>query len=227
SAGERLAMPRGGSAANAGWHRPDQATPAENDSASRRPVLRRTNAPRCRERGAAYHATATPAITEPALRPRQSGLTWARKPAHQRPMYTLAHLSDVHLGNVGLPRPDLLLSKRVLGFIGWHLHRKAVHRGEVLAALVTDLHHHRPDHTAVTGDLVNISLPEEFRRAASWLERLGSPTDVSVVPGNHDAYVSIPWDRSLALWDSYMSGDGPAESRAGDASEHFPYVRRR
>jgi 3',5'-cyclic AMP phosphodiesterase CpdA len=140
-------------------------------------------------------------------------------------MYTLAHLSDIHLGDLGLPRLDHLLGKRVLGFLSWHLRRKAVHRGAVLAALVADLHNSRPDHTAVTGDLVNISLPQEFRRAAAWLATLGPPADVSVIPGNHDAYVPIAWDRSLALWDSYMTGDGgPATP---EASEHFPYLRRR
>ena len=30
-----------------------------------------------------------------------------------------------------------------------------------------------PDHIAVTGDLVNISLPEEYARARDWLEALG------------------------------------------------------
>lgn len=140
-------------------------------------------------------------------------------------MYTLAHLSDIHLGDLGLPRLDHLLGKRVLGFLSWHLRRKAVHQGAVLAALVADLHRSRPDHTAVTGDLVNISLPQEFRRAAAWLATLGPPADVSVIPGNHDAYVPIAWDRSLALWDSYMTGDG--DPVAPDASEHFPYLRRR
>lgn len=140
-------------------------------------------------------------------------------------MYTLAHLSDIHLGDLGLPRLDRLVGKRVLGFLSWHLRRKAVHRGAVLAALVADLHRSRPDHTAVTGDLVNISLPEEFRRAAAWLASLGPPADVSVIPGNHDAYVPIAWDRSLALWDSYMSGDADRDTTG--ASEHFPYLRRR
>jgi 3',5'-cyclic AMP phosphodiesterase CpdA len=143
-------------------------------------------------------------------------------------MYTLAHLSDVHLGGLGIPRPGALFSKRILGLLSWHLRRKAVHRGAVLAALVADLHQSHPDHTAITGDLVNISLPEEFRRAAAWLATLGRPADVSVIPGNHDAYVAIPWDRSLALWDSYMSGDrAEPAADAGDAGAHFPYLRRR
>ena len=40
-----------------------------------------------------------------------------------------------------------------------------------------------PDHIVVTGDLVNISLPREFLRAAAWLTKLGPPRDVSVIPG--------------------------------------------
>ncbi|SRR5579885_134884 len=143
-------------------------------------------------------------------------------------MYTLAHLSDVHLGGLGLPRLDALLSKRVLGLLSWHLRRKAVHQAGVLAALTADLHRHRPDHTAVTGDLVNIALPEEFRRAAAWLAALGPPAEVSVVPGNHDAYVAIPWARSLALWEPYMTADPGAGDPAPDTPlGRFPYLRRR
>lgn len=143
-------------------------------------------------------------------------------------MYILAHLSDVHLGDVGIPPPGLLLSKRILGLASWHLRRKAVHQGAVLAALVADLKSHRPDHTAVTGDLVNISLPEEFSRAARWLATLGPPTEVSVVPGNHDAYVPMPWDRSLALWEAYMTGDpGPDRPPPLPGAGRFPYLRRR
>jgi 3',5'-cyclic AMP phosphodiesterase CpdA len=143
-------------------------------------------------------------------------------------MFTLAHLSDTHLGGLALPRLDALLSKRFLGFLSWHLRRKAIHEGPVLPALVADLHAALPDHTAVTGDLVNISLPEEFVRAACWLKELGPPRDVSVIPGNHDAYVTIPWDRSLGLWANYMAGEGAdgAEHPATRLSD-FPYLRRR
>jgi 3',5'-cyclic AMP phosphodiesterase CpdA len=134
-------------------------------------------------------------------------------------MFVLAHLSDPHLGPLPRPRASELASKRLLGYINWQHGRRAIHRAEVLDAIVGDLRDARPDHVAVTGDLVNIALPAEFERARHWLETLGAPADVSLVPGNHDAYV-----RAAALardrhWAPYMTGD------AGTAT--FPYVRRR
>ena len=68
-----------------------------------------------------------------------------------------------------------LLGKRGLGWLSWQLRRRHVHRPEVLEALLLDLEHARPDHVVVTGDLTNISLPEEFEIARGWLERLGAP----------------------------------------------------
>src|SRR3546814_1850649 len=90
-----------------------------------------------------------------------------------------------------------LAGKRAFGFLSWNLRRKAIHDGPVLPALVADLRQAAPDHVAVTGDVTNISLPKEFARAGGWLEGLGTPQDVTVVPGNHDAYVAVPWDQSL------------------------------
>src|SRR3546814_1584516 len=46
-------------------------------------------------------------------------------------------------------------------------------------------------------DLTNIALPGEFVQVGRWLEGLGAPEGVTVVPGNHDAYVAVPWERSL------------------------------
>jgi 3',5'-cyclic AMP phosphodiesterase CpdA len=143
-------------------------------------------------------------------------------------MFTLAHLSDVHLGGVGIPGPGALLSKRILGLLSWHLRRKSIHIAPVLEALVSDLHGKKAQHIAVTGDLVNISLPSEFEHARDWLAALGPPTDVTVVPGNHDAYVPVAWERSLGLWAPYMAGSGPdgAERPAKGAAD-FPFLRRR
>jgi 3',5'-cyclic AMP phosphodiesterase CpdA len=121
-------------------------------------------------------------------------------------VFALAHLSDPHLP-LPMPRLGQLGSKRVLGALSWLRRRRAVHRPEVLAAVVADIKSHAPDHVALTGDLCNISLPQEFRQAAAWLDRLGAPTDVTVIPGNHDAYVAVDGAEGLDLWRAYMAGD--------------------
>jgi 3',5'-cyclic AMP phosphodiesterase CpdA len=100
-----------------------------------------------------------------------------------------------------------LLGKRGLGFLSWHLRRRRAHRPEVLEALLRDLEACRPDHVVVTGDLTNVSLEEEFVAARGWLARLGSPSRVTAVPGNHDAYVHVEEARSLALWSEYLVSD--------------------
>src|SRR5262249_55307218 len=104
-------------------------------------------------------------------------------------MFSLAKLPDPHLGPLPTPRPAELASKRVFGFVNWMRKRRLLHRGEVLAAIVADLKAQAADHIAVTGDLANVSLPQEFAAARAWLVGLGDTHDVTVVPGNHDVYV--------------------------------------
>lgn len=136
------------------------------------------------------------------------------------PMFLLAHLSDPHLGNLQIARFSELISKRAIGFYNWHRNRRNIHRAEVLAALVADMQAARPDHVAVTGDLVNLSLEAEFAPARLWLDTLGAPNDVTVIPGNHDAYVRATAEHSYRHWDEYMRGDTPKQPR-------FPFLRRR
>jgi len=133
-------------------------------------------------------------------------------------MFVLAHLSDPHLAPLPAPRLSELLNKRALGYFNWRRKRSAVHRAEVLAAVVSDLQTRAFDHLAVTGDLINIALEAEFAPARKWLQSLGSPERVTLVPGNHDAYVSGAAARLLDAWDGYMRGD---------LGESFPFVRRR
>src|SRR6266581_2024214 len=142
-------------------------------------------------------------------------------------MFVLAHLSDPHLGPVPLPRFRELTGKRALGFVNWHRRRFVRHRPEALEALVHDLRSAAPDHIAVTGDLVNIALEKEFPPAREWLARLGSPHDVSMVPGNHDAYVRDAIEHPASHWGDYMRGDGIGTGAPHSRSGPFPYVRRR
>jgi len=139
--------------------------------------------------------------------------------------FRLAHLSDLHLGPMPRVSPRALLNQRVLGYLSWQRRRYRVHRREVLDALVADLHEEAPDHVAITGDLVNISLPAEFVQAATWLRHLGKPEDVTVIPGNHDAYVEVKWREAWAHWSDFMCGDDCGSGRG--ESDTFPFVRRR
>ena len=111
-------------------------------------------------------------------------------------MFKLAHITDPHLGPLPPVRPAELMNKRFFGYLSWMRRRRGVHRPEVLAALAADLEGLAPDHLVVTGDLTNIALPEEFTRVGRWLEGLGAPEAVTVIPGNHDAYVAVPWEAS-------------------------------
>jgi 3',5'-cyclic AMP phosphodiesterase CpdA len=139
--------------------------------------------------------------------------------------FRLAHLSDLHLGPMPRVNPRALLNQRVLGYVSWQRRRYRVHRLEVLDALVADLREQAPDHVAITGDLVNISLPAEFVQAAVWLRQLGSPDWVTVIPGNHDAYVEVKWREAWAHWSDYMCGDSSAGGTAEGSG--FPFLRRR
>ncbi len=131
--------------------------------------------------------------------------------------FTLAHLSDPHLP---LPQPRMteLVGKRITGYINWQQRRRLIHDPAVLAKLVADLKMQAPDHIAVTGDIANIALEEEFVRGRRWLQELGSMHDVSYVPGNHDAYVRQAF-RYAPQWAPYMSSD--------DGAAGFPFLRRR
>ena len=135
---------------------------------------------------------------------------------------TFAQLSDPHLSSLQGVRWRDLANKRVLGYLSWRRRRRAEHSGEVLEALQRDLAQTRPEHLVITGDLTHIGLPDEFRQARRWLETLGGPHEVTVVPGNHDAYIHAPWKHSFSHWQPYMASDGEDDP---DPAHLFPSLR--
>jgi 3',5'-cyclic AMP phosphodiesterase CpdA len=136
--------------------------------------------------------------------------------------FTLAHLSDPHLPPLPRPRLSDLAGKRALGYLNWTRTRRKVHTRDVLDALVSDMQAQRPDHIAITGDLVNLALEAEFAPSLAWLERVGAPDRVTVIPGNHDAYVRATQHRFAEAWRDYLAGDD-----ATDGGITFPSIRRR
>ncbi len=148
---------------------------------------------------------------------------------HRHDAFCLAHLSDLHLASPLVLAVGDVFTKRLVGYLSWQLRRRHIHRSDVLRVLTADMLAARPDHIAVTGDIVNISLAAEFRAAAEWLAALGPADRVSVVPGNHDAYVRGTWEGAWSAWRIYMSSDDAAESNGAQPGKdgRFPFVRRR
>jgi 3',5'-cyclic AMP phosphodiesterase CpdA len=134
-------------------------------------------------------------------------------------MFTLAHLSDPHLSPLPPVSLRQLINKRATGFLNWHRRRKQIHDMTTLGRIVADLKAARPDHIAATGDFVNIALSGEFEHARRWLEALGSPQDVTAIPGNHDVYVAGAIEAMQAAVGPFMQGD--------DGQAGFPFLRRR
>lgn len=139
-------------------------------------------------------------------------------------MFRLAHISDIHLG----PLPELsfteLASKRITGFVNWHRNRSRNLFPNTLQLLLDDIERRDPDHLALTGDLVNLAASREIEAIAQWLPQVGKPENVSVVPGNHDAYVPGAYERTTQAWYPYMRGDNAPLEWTEDRHV-FPYLR--
>jgi 3',5'-cyclic AMP phosphodiesterase CpdA len=140
-------------------------------------------------------------------------------------MLRVAHLSDLHATPARAALSEVF-GKRFFGWLSWQVRRRHAHRQHVLDALLADLRREAPDQIVVTGDLTNVAAEEEFPAARSWLERLGPPERVSVVPGNHDAYVHVAPERGLGLWREYVASDAGGLA-TGAGSEEFPSLRLR
>jgi len=150
-------------------------------------------------------------------------------PGYQNPnkTYTLVHISDPHIACMHDIPARQLLNKRLLGYLGWKLHRGSEHSEALLSVLSEDLQRMRPDHIAVTGDLTHLGLPAEFIKSRQWLQSLGPPDRVTVVPGNHDTYVRTAWKQSFAHWTDYMLSDNKQvhSGSSGSFDRIFPSLR--
>ena len=170
----------------------------------------------------AHPEARSPGTRQDRSPPDQSGPSPVRRNALRKAMFRLAHLSDIHLGPLPEVRYRDLASKRITGYINWHRNRRR-HLGEdTLSRVCADIAAHAPDHIALTGDLVNLALDTEIETARLWLEGFGPGRDISVIPGNHDAYVPGALDKACRAWSPWMTGDGANAPAGGKA---FPYMR--
>lgn len=84
---------------------------------------------------------------------------------------------------------------------------------------MSELKSHKPDHLAVTGDLVNIATAREIANARLWLENNCDKDFTSLVPGNHDAYVPGAFRSTTQAWKPWIS-DNEVKT-----DNQFPYIK--
>lgn len=139
-------------------------------------------------------------------------------------MFRLAHISDIHLGPLPKVRRRDLFSKRITGYVNFRRNRSSSNQPEITANLLEYLKALNPDHTVITGDLINIGLSEEIENARNWLAELGMPADNTVVLGNHDAYVRGAREKAMAAWQAWITGDN---GRKIGSDKDYPVLRQR
>jgi 3',5'-cyclic AMP phosphodiesterase CpdA len=139
-------------------------------------------------------------------------------------VYRLAHVTDPHFRSFDGARMVDFMGKRAIGALNLVVNRRRKHKMELLSALAADLRDQRPDHLALTGDLSNVALEAEWRAALHWIEGLGAdPQSVTVIPGNHDAYVPDVVDRGVfeSMFGRYQTADVPG------GTDVYPFLRLR
>ena len=195
-----------------------------------------------RDRRATVHG-AWVVFDEPGERPRASACScrttsassrtcrWWRSRRMRRPerggMFLLAHVTDPHFRGFAGASPTDFMNKRALGTLNLLFNRTRKHKMQLLEALRLDMRAQAPDHLALTGDFANVSLPGEWRAALAWIDTCGlEPAAISVIPGNHDAYIEeVVASRAFEkLFAPYMTARSGAARGCGRRAD-YPYVQ--
>ncbi len=129
-------------------------------------------------------------------------------------------------------KPRDFLSKRVLGYLSWRLHRQSEHRTDFMPALRKTLAAAGVDHIAVTGDLTHLGHGADFDAAARILRQLAGPDRLTLIPGNHDAYIEEPWRDKVDRLKGYLSSEPVSGEKTHTAPDSHalhsaPILRRR
>ena len=136
----------------------------------------------------------------------------------------IAHCSDLHL--LSLEGAGVLdfANKRWIGGLNLLTNRAKHYRSEIFEAMVADINALAVDHVICTGDVTNLAFEQEFQFALARFEKLDLTTDhVTVLPGNHDAYVPRGAEHYRDVFADYCAPDTAWERAAGD--ERWPIVR--
>ena len=104
----------------------------------------------------------------------------------------LAHCSDLHLLSHEGAHWIELANKRWIGAMNLISNRARLYHVAAFDDMIEDLNAQGIDHVLCTGDVTNLAMEREFMFARERFDKLArGPHDVTVIPGNHDAYVAL------------------------------------
>ena len=143
----------------------------------------------------------------------------------------VAHCSDLHLLSHEGARWIELANKRWIGAANLLTNRSRHYHVAAFEQMVDDMNALGIEHVLCTGDVTNLALRQEFVFARERFDKLaGGPTAVTVIPGNHDAYVAEGVPLFAEMFGDYSTTDPGwewAEDHRHDADDvlHWPIVR--
>lgn len=106
-------------------------------------------------------------------------------------MLKIGHISDLHVFDLKSKSPRRFMNKRLIGGANLLFKRSKSHSPEAVKRAIKHLiEDHEVDHIAISGDLSNLAMREEFQAAKRIIDTIPDASScVSVVPGNHDYYI--------------------------------------
>jgi len=120
----------------------------------------------------------------------------------------LAHCSDLHLLSHDGARWLELANKRWIGAMNLISSRSRHYHVSAFEHMVEDINAQGIEHVLCTGDVTNLALEREFKFARGKFDLLtNGPDHVTVIPGNHDAYVAEGIAHFGTMFDEYHRAD--------------------
>jgi 3',5'-cyclic AMP phosphodiesterase CpdA len=142
----------------------------------------------------------------------------------------LAHCSDLHLLSHDGARWLDLANKRWIGAMNLLSNRSRHYHVAAFEDMVADINQQGIDHVLCTGDVTNLALRQEFAFARDKFDRFAHGiANVTVLPGNHDAYVAEGIPLFAEMFGEFATSDAgwgwAAEDCAPGDDLRWPIVR--
>jgi 3',5'-cyclic AMP phosphodiesterase CpdA len=132
----------------------------------------------------------------------------------------LAHCSDLHLLSHDGARWLDLANKRWIGAMNLLSNRSRHYHVAAFDDMIADLNALGIEHVLCTGDVTNLALRQEFAFARGKFDQLARGSrDITVIPGNHDAYVAEGVPLFAEMFGELATSDPGWAWTAADAGE--------